>query len=483
MNIGEDRILDFLDGRLATPDEEELLHTLAVSPERRQVLREHLKVRQLTSTLAQQEQFNVPERLTNQLFARLENMGYSAPSGTEAILTRAPEFVSSRIADGVGAASMASIVGDASIMGDAGTATVLGAGWRFGAVSLVTVALTSFILGAGAYYVFGSALGLRTRSEVLAVRHPAVSHFRRHSAPSIANDAAMQYDLAEAVPIANNVSHTIAPIAEASIGSIGAISQISSIGRIGEESAKPAAEITPQPNPSQSDITAIPHTAPREPLYGIQIDAPRYLPSGPPIWPDVIPSPMAEDRGTISVRYGIGPAPQGTSEQMSTLNEFRLGWTMGYFVGGASMGQLSSIERSVQGAPIAPGNETKGFIISTPESTAPIRTTLIGLDAGVTLDPIGIPVEAMAGFMYSGGGSSEYSPFYERASLMVHFEPWRELTVSGGIEGLWYTHYLNSSIATQKKFYSYSKSTLSSDAVNQETCGLVGPTLEIGWHF
>src|SRR5487761_1514537 len=161
MNIGEDRILDFLDGRLATPDEEELLHTLAVSPERRQVLREHLKVRQLTSTLAQQEQFNVPERLTNQLFARLEDMGYSAPSGTEAILTRAPEFVSSRIADGIGATSMASIVGDASIMGDAGTATVLGAGWRFGAVSLVTVALMSFILGAGAYYVFGSALGLR----------------------------------------------------------------------------------------------------------------------------------------------------------------------------------------------------------------------------------------------------------------------------------------------------------------------------------
>ncbi|HZK77053.1 MAG TPA: hypothetical protein VFD13_09110, partial [Candidatus Kapabacteria bacterium] len=140
MNIGEDRILDFLDGRLATPDEEELLHTLAVSPERRQVLREHMKMRQLTSTLAQQEQFNVPERLTNQLYARLEEMGYSAPSGTEAILTRAPEFVSSRIADGVGAVAV-------------GAAAGIGSAWRFGAISLVTVALMSFILGAGVYYV------------------------------------------------------------------------------------------------------------------------------------------------------------------------------------------------------------------------------------------------------------------------------------------------------------------------------------------
>ncbi|MFI5202561.1 MAG: hypothetical protein ACHQNE_09260, partial [Candidatus Kapaibacterium sp.] len=414
MNIGEDRILDFLDGRLATPDEEELLHTLAVSPERRQVLREHMKVRQLTSTLAQQEQFNVPERLTNQLFSRLEDMGYSAPADTEAILTRAPEFVSSRIADGIGAASVASIVGDA------GTATVLGAGWRFGAISLVTISLMSFILGAGAYYVFGSALGLRTRTEEIAARHRAVPQLTRHSAP------AMQYDLAEAAPVViKGVSSASTAISDASVGHMGLIDPI---GQIVEGSDIPQ---TAQPSPSQSDIAAIGYTAPLEPLYAITADAPHYLPNGPPIWADAIPSPLVEDRGTISVRYGIGPAPDGTSSRMSTLNEFRLGWTMGYFVGGASMGQLSSIERSVQGAPVVPGHDTKGFIISTPESTAPIRTTLIGLDAGVTLDPIGIPIEAMAGFMYSGGGSSEYSPFYERASLMVHFEPWRELSVSG----------------------------------------------------
>lgn len=460
MNIGEDRILDFLDGRLATPDEEELLHTLAVSPERRQVLREHMKVRQLTSTLAQQEQFNVPEQLTNQLFAKLETMGYSAPSGTDAILTRAPEFVSSHIADGVGAASMA------------GAAAGLSAGWRFGAMSLVTLSLMSFILGAGAYYVFGSALGLRTRSEELAVQHhPAVQHFARHSA------TAMQYDLAEAAaPAAKTVSKVPATLAEASVEPVGLIGPMGQIG-----TNMPQQNI--QQSVAQPSIAAISYTAPREPLYGIRPDAAHFLPSGPPIWPNVIPSPLADDRGTISVRYGIGPAPEGTSSRMSTLNEFRLGWKMGYFVGGASMGQLTSIERTVQAAALDPAHSSKGFVISTPEAASPISTTLIGLDGGITLDPIGVPVDAMAGFMFSGGGSSEYSTFYERASLMVHFEPWRLLTVSGGIEGLWYTHYLDNAITNQKSFYSHYNPTLSKDAVTKETCGLVGPTLQIGWHF
>ena len=49
--MSEEHILDFLDGRLSGSAEEELLHTLAVSPERRQMLRDHLRLRELTSNL------------------------------------------------------------------------------------------------------------------------------------------------------------------------------------------------------------------------------------------------------------------------------------------------------------------------------------------------------------------------------------------------------------------------------------------------
>src|SRR3954466_13828732 len=94
--LNEDRILDFLDGRLATGDEEELLHTLAVSPERRQLLREHLKLRELTSNVAKQKQFAVPSHVTTQLFSKLDDMGFAAPMNAEAVLTRTPQIVGVR---------------------------------------------------------------------------------------------------------------------------------------------------------------------------------------------------------------------------------------------------------------------------------------------------------------------------------------------------------------------------------------------------
>ena len=463
MNIGEDRIRDFLDGRLATPDEEELLHTLAVSPERRQVLREHLKLRQLTTSLARKEQFSVPEHLTNQLFDRLTEMGYSAPVGTDDILTRAPEFVSSRIADGVGAAA-------------AGAGLGLSGGWRFGAISIVTASLISFILGVGAYYVFGSALGLRTHSEEIAASHQMM---KRHAPMAIV--PRMQYDVAEAcIPSVLSVKSALPSLAHARAAMVGPLRPLAILGRTPDDlPAVPAA-----PNiENRSASMAIGYTAPRDPMAGVTIAPLKYLPNGDPLWPDVIPSPFMEDRGTISVRFGLGPSPDGTSSRMSMLSEFRLGWTMGYFVGGASMGQLNSIERAAQAVQKNKSDMSQGYLINTPESSYPVSTTLIGLDAGLTLDPLGVPVNAMVGFLYSGGGNSEYSPLYYRASLMVHFEPWHQLSVAGGIEGMWYSHDLTQSINDQKAFYSHYPTHVSSNAVTQEECGLVGPTLQIGWHF
>src|ERR1039458_3294133 len=160
INLSEDRILDFLDGRLATPDEEELLHTLAVSPERRQVMREHMKLREVTSSIARQDRLTVPEYVTDGLFAKLEGMGYAAPVSTEALLSRTPQYL--------------------SVAGAAAVATAVGSGWRIGAMSLLTASIMSFILGAGAYYVFGSSLGLRTRSqELAATRHAITRQYAR----------------------------------------------------------------------------------------------------------------------------------------------------------------------------------------------------------------------------------------------------------------------------------------------------------------
>src|SRR2546423_6871915 len=80
MGMTEERILDFLDGNLEASEEEELLHRLAVSPERRNLLKQHLQMRELTSTLARRQYVSVPKALTAALFTTLAANGYAGPA-------------------------------------------------------------------------------------------------------------------------------------------------------------------------------------------------------------------------------------------------------------------------------------------------------------------------------------------------------------------------------------------------------------------
>ncbi len=491
INLSEERILDFLDGRLATPDEEELLHTLAVSPERRQLLRTHMKLREVTSTLARQDRFAVPERVTNQLFGRLEEAGFTPAPSPDAMLARAPQSFSMPAASSMGVASSMRVAGAAA---GAAVATGLSAGWRFGAMGLLAASVMSFVLGAGAYYVFGSSLGLRTHSQEIAALHHAT---KQHATQDLATQYAAPQEIAEE-PVrsaGNSLAESNTNLAVSlPIGPIGHIGPMENSGMepIVNSGMKPMVinagalpNNSPTPPASSSDLAEngnvqpIGYTAPKENPFTMESDQLRYLNSPAPIWPNATPSPLANDRGIISVRYGTGQAPSSTNSPMSSLNEFGFTWTMwNYVVARASMGQMRSYERIAQVSGTSKGNE-----VSTPESQTPISTTMIGGEAGVTLDPLGVPIDAMVGIMYSGSGSPDYSPFYERASLMVHFEPWKMLEISTGLEGLLYTHYLGNSIAHQENFYSLPASAVSSQALKSETCGLVGPALEIGWHF
>jgi hypothetical protein len=53
--------------------------------------------------------------------------------------------------------------------------------------------------------------------------------------------------------------------------------------------------------------------------------------------------------------------------------------------------------------------------------------------------------------------------------------------VSAGIEGLFYTHQLqtNSQLASNNT----NIPTVNPSGIVSETCGLVGPAIQIGWHF
>jgi hypothetical protein len=469
INLSEERILDFLDGRLATPDEEELLHTLAVSPERRQVMREHMKLRELTSTIARQDRFSVPQNVTSQLFNKLEEAGFTPPITPESILAGpqalAPQAMSMRFAG-------------AAAVGAGTVATGLSAGWRFGAISLLTASVMSFVLGAGAYYVFGSTLGLKTHSqEMAALQHSS----RNHVTPGLAQFAPVQNAIADATPVNGNassgiVNHSVHNSQAVSNNiSVAGVFPISPINNAGTVPSNPSI-----PNAGNNDMasndyfTPIGYTAPKVDPYTLTTDRIGSLNSPAPIVPNAVPTPLANDRGTISMRYGGGQAPTSTSANMSSLNEFRFGMTeWDYVIFRASIGQLTTYERVAQ---ISRSGATQGQII-TPESGTPTASTLIGLESGVTLEPLGVPIDVLGGCMWDG------STFYGRASIMAHFEPWKMMEISAGFEALLYNHDLSGSFGKLENFNGTNSAVLSSSAMKSEMGGLIGPALEIGWHF
>lgn len=471
INLSEDRILDFLDGRLATPDEEELLHTLAVSPERRQVMREHMKLREVTSSIARQDRFSVPDYVSDQLFSKLEGMGYEAPASTEALLSRTPQYI--------------------SVAGAAAVATAVGSGWRIGAMSLLTASIMSFILGAGAYYVFGSSLGLRTRSQELALaRHRAVSNqmaSARSTAPQYDVALAQPVSKAEAKIIANGAKNISANGTSITSGAEPAPLEANFIGPVDLEGQLAAASSEIAGSSAGDAVSgkdiSISYTPPVKSTYSANVTAPQKINDILPFWPDVIPSPLAQDRGTISFQYSGGLSPNSTTVQWGHLLELKIGFTLwDYFAGSASMGFLSSFEsvpqKTVQqnvkvGTTVYPIANVVNF------STSDVKTTtLIGFEGGITLDHLGVPFAAMAGIMYSGEGA----PYY-RGSLMMHFEPVDKMVVSGGIEGLLYNHSLQTTDQQASTSYPTYLPTVNPSGINHEWCGLFGPSIQIGWHF
>src|SRR5579872_6839138 len=77
MTLNE-RILDFLDGSLPAEDEAELLHTLSVSPEKRDVLRDFMEQRSLFTR--DSKTLSVPYAAEQRLWARIDSV---TPAETE----------------------------------------------------------------------------------------------------------------------------------------------------------------------------------------------------------------------------------------------------------------------------------------------------------------------------------------------------------------------------------------------------------------
>jgi hypothetical protein len=448
--INEDRILDFLDGHLSGEAEEELLHTLAVSPERRTMLRDHLKLRELTTTLSRQERFTVPEHVTAGLFTQLAAIGFSAPVSTTSILTNAPELVKMARQE------------------EPAAAIAYGALRTFGRLtfsSLLTVSVISFLLGVGAFYVFGSSLGLRTASE----ERQAAEHTSHAMAANTVEPIHRQFvqSIAEQPAPVSTALHSVTPFGASLANPLAGI-PMPAIAEIQDARV---------PEATTEELIPIGYTTPRAATAAITAPDPTAPGLARPTWLAGGTSPWLNEKGTISFRFGSGRAPGNTTKQWTSLSELKFSWTLwDYVVGRASLGQFMSWQREVT----VPGTvkPNSRVTISTEVPNLPKFMPVAGAEVGLTLDPLRIPIELSVGFMADGT-----STIYKRAGIFGHFELFDALNVGIGIEGMLYTHDLSADIATKKATYHDFHPEVKDGTSLTETAGFVGPSLEIGWHF
>jgi hypothetical protein len=451
MGLNEERILDFLDGRLTGGEEEELLHTLAVSPERRGVLKAHMKLREVTSSIASTERVGVPKHVTSQLFTTLEALGLSATASTEDILTRAPQLVKATAEK-----SVTAILPSLATSG----------AWHMSFASIVGASLLSFALGAGAYHVFSNGVGVHPMGEAPIAAVQQVT--RQQATTSIVQSSV------SAVPAA-----VIDP------------SSSSEVVRSASEAPLSLSYLTPLPLDRSGFQPIFQKEAPfdgGEPFASVaarehaiepdKIDRPTQLASQR-ILARAIESPVEKPNGTISLRYGMGVMPTNGILSPSSLEEVKFRWMISqYLVGQASLGQLQT---SVHEA-IPPADRSKAGAISEISTGATtINNFLLGVEGGITLDPLHLPLEATFGVMTDGSNR-----FYYRGGLFGHYEPVEAMSIAFGLEGIWFNHSIDQSIKNVVNTY---RSLLTSDrpavkgATGSELGGFIGPSIEFGWHF
>jgi hypothetical protein len=458
--MSEEHILDFLDGRLGGPAEEELLHTLAVSPERRQMLRDHLRLRELTSHLSRQERFSVPEHVSSQLFTRLNALGFTAPPTTAAILTHASDYVKR----------------------DKPAERPKGMYWsgRRMAGSLAMASIVSFLLGVSAFYVFGERLGLRTLSSQRSASIVSVTHV-----PGLVTHnqfASAAIDLRQDHPIAVKRIESSVYRRPASAIDAGLASSVEPIAQrdmsAGTDLRLSGASLAETPTALEL-VEPIIYTAPIKAGESFSYPSPgvssKYL-LNPSLGFDAFdPSPFLSEKGTISFRFGTGRPIRNTTTQWSSLSELKFTWALGKLVTArASLGQLMSYEREANNPQeIAP----RTFEITTTPTFKMIPVA--GMEMGLALDQFGIPVELSAGALADGAVK-----FYPRAALFAHYDLLPSLSLGVGMEGIAYKHDISSSVIDKKNTFKDLRPTIDTHSLTtSETAGFLGLAFELGWHF
>lgn len=438
----EERILDFLDGKLDSEAEEELLHTLAVSPERRLLLKEHMRIRELLGTLAKEDRFAVPPIVTNELYAKLAQLGLSSGAAVAPVASTV-----SRIAQYA-----------APIAGSAVTAAAIletstpGIGFRFS--SVVVTGVISFLLGIGVFYFLSNGIAEEPKYAFRSHIEAPATAIAETPRPSSTHYARI------ALPKSEIVTERVLATNEASLSNLG---------------TAPLARLV---MPVASTQSAVAEPALRT-IDGVMESVPVANHIGDP---GAIAQPIAayigsgktEDEGTVSFRVGGGLVPGSGSKNVASLSEMKFSWKLlNWVVGRASVGYFVPFQQEANPArQIADGT----WQIST--STKPQTLPVIGAELGLTFDEINVPAEISGGFMADGAGK-----IYWRYGAFGHFSLFDKLNVSIGAEGMLYTHDISQSLQWSSALYSIYHPKTAPGTPTKEISGFIGPAIELGWRF
>jgi hypothetical protein len=515
--IIEDGILDFLDGNLAPREEEELLHRLAVSPERRALLKQHLQVRELTSTLARKNRYNVPKAVTASLFETLSANGYAGPifhtsnenaemlrASLEKNLDRAAHNVTTkRSKSTIFFSSVFSFVTGALLMYfflpgltaktvDTQMAEKVSGNSNANEITLSANNINSVQNGSSSTdfqrmeevspnHSSNAAL-TDTRNVNKDIDNSYVSRefvaSSAHNVSNAANSIEVTPTVLEFAPYSTNID----------LGSANAYS-INTSNSIPFENSTDLKNI-PASSVNNSFVEAVINNdvvpnlekdvvaATTKVWYdngGMRsgsisdINSKGYFGRDPE---DVMHSSIL-DRTTLGLRTGIGTSPEANGISGSLI-EFKLSADLSdWLVAKLSYGQFMPYETEAQNA----GKNSDG--VRQIELVPVLQSkSVVSAELGIRFDVIGAPIELMGGMM-----TDMKNGVIPRASIFSHFELFENVDLGMGVEGMLYTNDISSSVADKQNLFSYEHPVMTSTPKSKETSGFIGPAIELMWHF
>ena len=449
----EQRILDFIDGKLGFSDEEELMHTLAVSPERRSLLKQHLRLREFTGSLGAHSSLMVPPATPAGLFTKLESEGFSGPLPLPIADPTVP-FIAPMAVES--AATVSSMSG---------------------------MKVLTYGAGLVAMFLLGLSLNFLTGSQQPSgrVTKNVVSNASSTTTPVQQSGVIQPQNSAVAQAYSGSVSLTTSRATNIRVSSKLIPSSVNN-SQIAQQSVTPHSEIPatpsqPEPSLAKFDISSAPTYAP---FKSAALSSSSGLNSAGRVShlglrQNIRPFESDESNAqttyplSLALHTGGGYSPKWGTTHLSTLSEFKLTWKpFDWLAAKASIGDLTGYETVA--------NDVRGsngiIVVGTSPS---LNFTLVGsFELGIDGTVLGVPMELAGGL-----GADQTGLIYPRGSLFGTIKLGGGMMMNLGLEGMTYMHDVTSSV--NAKVQSLNGTAAVQQHTTVERLGFFGPALEFSW--